>query len=392
MFRRNRNQGRHINSDNLLAEIDRLKASPLGSIFAELHKGLVCTQAAYSAGGCSQLQMESFLNQAHAVAQLMPKNFTDRFDFDAQMIGTLQTSWNGSKQRLSQLIIPVSGDTWAHQGTFLPVKPVNSTQGKVASINVIYIPGDGELGSIDLLHYPFLCHELAHNLYFFDDLFFRQQFDKKLGDFISKLRLRSISDHGAAKKASENMRSEIEAFWRPTPHHQNWAHEIAMDLTALWTCGPAYLAALLDELDGQHLDPYFIGQEHPPYAVRVEALIFACRQLGWMREADELGKHIRQWQQSAHYKQVSNRYVALTDTSLTADCVRCALETCRHHNLPKCDQQTIARVRQKLNRNETPDWGTELILAAWLKYEMNNTNYDAWQQSVIRELLDSLKP
>ena len=180
MLRRNRNQVRQNNTGNLLAEIERLKDSPLSSIFAELHTGLACIQAAYRAGNCSQLQVDSFRNQAHAVAQLMPKNFTDRFDFDAQMIGTLQTSWNGSKQRLSQLIIPVSGDTWAHQRVVFPVKPVDLMQGMAVFINVVYIPGDDELGSVDLLNYPFLCHELAHNLFFFDDSFSRQQFENNL--------------------------------------------------------------------------------------------------------------------------------------------------------------------------------------------------------------------
>lgn len=80
LLRRNRNQVRQNNTGNLLAEIERLKDSPLSSIFAELHTGLACIQAAYRAGNCSQLQVDSFRNQAHAVAQLMPKNFTDRFD------------------------------------------------------------------------------------------------------------------------------------------------------------------------------------------------------------------------------------------------------------------------------------------------------------------------
>lgn len=308
------------------------------------------------------------------------------------MIGTLQTSWNGSKQRLSQLIIPVSGDTWAHQRVVFPVKPVDLMQGMAVFINVVYIPGDDELGSVDLLNYPFLCHELAHNLFFFDDSFFRQQFENKLNDFISKLRLRSIADHEVAKKASENLRDELETFWRPTPQHQNWAHEIAMDLTALWTCGPAYLTAFHEEIDGSDLNPYLIGQEHPPYAVRVAALILACRQLGWMHEADEFGKLIRQWQRSTRHKRIGNRYVALANENLIAECARSAIETCRHHNLPKCDKQTIAHVKAKLNRNETPNWGAELIIAAWLKYELNRADYEVWQQTVIRELLDSLTP
>lgn len=191
---------------------------------------------------------------------------------------------------------------------------------------------------------------------------------------------------------SERIRQQIQTYWQPTPNHEDWAHEIAMDLTALWTCGPAYLAALIDEMDQDQAQPFLLTQEHPPNAVRVDALILACERLGWKQEAVELRRISDRWLRSRHAGQINNRYVTLTDSDLIAGCVECALATCQHHSLPMCNQETVTQIKNKITRNETPDWGTDLIIAAHLKFELDKANYHLWEQAIIRNLLDSLTP
>src|SRR5258708_27075845 len=88
-----------------------------------------------------------------------------------------------------------------------------------------------------------MCHELAHNLFYYNDTLFVDSFKKTLDDFLGTLRLRAIADQGSARSKSHAMIDRIAQFWEPALTHKNWAHEMAMDIVALWTCGPAFLAA-----------------------------------------------------------------------------------------------------------------------------------------------------
>lgn len=387
MSRHLRNKKNEIDIAKVAPELSVLKSSPLAPIVDKLEQGLTFLKAALTSGSCSRTHFDFVLSQTNAVVQALPKQFGSRFWFDAQMIHAIKENWNGDVQRLSYYLIPVNRDEWGHQGVFVPV---GDQLERRISINLIQFPGGSELNDISLLDYPFLCHELAHNLYFFNDSFFRKSFSEKLRVAVAKLRLQAISDQGTAKTMSERIRRQIQTYWQPTDNHKNWAHEIAMDLAGVWTCGPAYVAALLYELDTDQKNPFLLTQEHPPYAVRVDALILACIELGWEQEAVELRRVSSKWRKSAQARQISNQYVAAADSDLIAQCVDCALAACQHHSLPKCDRETLARIKHLISQNETPDWGTDLILAAHLKYELDKANYERWEQTAIRNLVDSL--
>jgi hypothetical protein len=163
-----------------------------------------------------------------------------------------------------------------------------------------------------------------------------------------------------------------------------------MDIVALWTCGPAYLVAFCYEADDEQNNFFLVDKGHPPYATRSTALIYASRQLGWEQEAADFEDMVKRWRQSKHRVHINNRYIALTEPRLIEACVDCALENCRGQNLPRCSKSEIKRIKQLLIRGETPDWGTELIIAAWLKHEMDERGYQSWQSAVIRDLQDSL--
>lgn len=375
-------------ADSLLFELTRLQDAPIGVVFAKLEEGLAFTRSAFSSGGLQALHFEAFVSQVRTMMQILPAQFDVRFLFDAQMLQAIRDSWNGGQQKLSNMIIPCLGDEWSHQRAFLP--EVRKADEPNLVINLIHFPRSHSSDDIDLLSYPFLCHELAHNLYFYDDSFFTQCSDKKLDDFLAKLRLRSISDSGAAKTRNKQLRGEIETYWRTTPNHDNWAHEIAMDVVALWTCGPAYLAAFCDETDDEQTNWFLIGKEHPPYTARSTALIYASQQLGWKQEAADIEQMFKRWRRSKHRIHIDNHYIALTEPRLIEACVDCVLENCRSQNLPRCNQSEVKRVRQLLIKGETPDWGTELIIAAWLKHKIDERGYESWQSAVIRDLQDSL--
>jgi len=99
---------------------------------------------------------------------------------------------------------------------------------------------------------------------------------------------------------------------------------------------------------------------------------------------------VKRWCQSEHRIHINNRYIALTEPRLIEACVDCALENCRGQHLSRCSESEIKRIRQLLIRGETPDWGTELIIAAGLKHKMDEGGYQSWQTAVIHDLQDSL--
>src|SRR5712691_5868169 len=123
------------------------------------------------------------------------------------------------------------------------------------------------------LAYPFLTHELGHNALFKYDKVFPQSFWPVLEQVTNGLLRQSLADKGAARSRARDTVTLIRQLWSPTANHYNWAHEIAMDVIALWTTGPAYLATFHDILEDEELNPYLVGQSHPPYEIRANALI-----------------------------------------------------------------------------------------------------------------------
>jgi hypothetical protein len=80
-------------------------------------------------------------------------------------------------------------------------------------------------------------------------------------------------------------------------HRRSYAERYSrsMDVIALWTAGPAYLATFQDTLEDEELNPYQVGQSHPPYEVRANALIDASKRLGWEDAAQGLIKQVAQF-------------------------------------------------------------------------------------------------
>jgi hypothetical protein len=286
---------------------------------------------------CSQSPREevlkAFVSQVSAILNLLPTTFGDRFWFDAQMIDAIASSWNQGAQRLSGTILPKSSNEWSHASVFITLGLDNEQR---KSINVISVPGKDDLNEIDLLRYPWICHELAHNLFYYDDSFFISNFTPKLSNFLNTLRLRAIADHGTAKAKSQAVISQIAEFWTPTLTHNNWAHEMAMDIVALWTCGPAFLAAFQDEIEDEGKDPYRVDKAHPPYALRAIALLKASKILGWSHWTKGIKEILENWRKSKWSKRVDNNYRALSEPQLTEAVVKCALATCEHFSLSFC--------------------------------------------------------
>jgi hypothetical protein len=368
------------------ATLQLLKESPLSQIAAELEEhfqffeqmGHVSRDASGATYGLQVI--------ADIVGRL-PHSFEERFWFDAQLIHVLSLEWNGDGQKLSGTLLPRPGKEWGHESVCVPFGSLNGQQ---KSINLIHMPGDDALEGVDLLTYPFLCHELAHNLLYFADPHFQPAFERSLDTYLNTLCLRSVADQGRARGQSQRTINRIAEFWRPGANHQNWAHEMMMDIVALWTCGPAYLDAFCDELEDEDLDPYFVNRQHPPYAVRAEALLKASRRLGWPEYGGGLKEQMQKWSTSHHKKRSRYEYTSLTDPVLLERCVDCALNACEAYQLPQCDTRQINKVEEILQKGDLPEFGTDLIIAAWMMEQWDKNGYQLWETKVVRRLYESI--
>jgi hypothetical protein len=166
---------------------------------------------------------------------------------------------------------------------------------------------------------------------------------------------------------------------------------MAMDIVALWTCGPAFLAAFQDEIEDKTKDPYHVDQGHPPYALRAIALLKASRILTWVNHTKGIREILENWRKSKWAKRIDNSYRSLSDPQLTAAVVDCTLATCEAFEIAACTVAEIQRIDQLLKQKIIPGFGTELIIGAWLAREQcDELAYDQWQSSVVRNLSDSI--
>jgi hypothetical protein len=318
--------------------------------------------------------------------ELLPQSFGERFYFDALMIKALAEHWRQGAAQLSEMIVPRPSQTWGHRRV-----PLSEDKEYAHVIDVILFPGEDNLDDINLLEYPLLCHEIGHNVFFLCDETFVRRFNIELDWARNALRLRAIADRGSAISKAEKIIEEINRFWIPTPNHHNWAHELAIDMIALWTCGPSYLSAFQDELHDSDINPYQIDQNHPPYEVRASALVSVSGQLGWSAYTNSLTQLIQDWRKSRWKSQRTNRYIALVNPELVKACVTSALETSKELALPRCTPEQINSVRDILRRADIPDFGVDLLLAAWLvEHERGEQAYEQWEQKTIRMLVDSI--
>lgn len=384
MARRNRSIVGGSGLDGVFEKIRGLLNTPLRSIGEELDSQLKFLKHAANVDAANNEILRIFFDQVSTVLQILPETFGERFWFDCQMIAAIQSSWNKSVQRLSGTILAKPDQEWSHKSVFIPI---GNDRDKAKAINVISIPGRDDLTEVDLLEYPWMCHELAHNLFYYDDLPFVEGFNKSLDRHLGQLRLRAIADQGAAKSRSRATIERIANFWRPVLTQKNWAHEMAMDIVALWTCGPAFTDAFFDKVEDRRRDPYRVEDEHPPYAVRAMGILKATKFLGWVKDADRITKLLTKWRKSQWAKNVDNDYLALAEPKLIEATVECALATCERFELPKCDEREIKRIKSLVDINDVPSFGIDLILAAWIiRNRGDDDTYGEWEAQTVRSL------
>lgn len=355
--------------------------TPLAPAADLLLENLRGVSTAVENGLATSAQQNETVNCLRQRFEALPQSFGDRFLVDSANAQAIAEDCSAGSVELSPMIVPRYGQHWGFQRVGIPY---NGNQWQ--TVDVLLMPGSDDLSSIYLLDYPWMLHEFGHNIHFRSEQF-SDQFGPRLTEVVQRRRARVVSDRGVARKRAIEAIDVFTSVWTPSTDHKNWAHEIAVDVVALWLCGPAFLAAFNQLLTDQKPRPFELTQQHPPYDLRVSALIDAAERLGWSTYTAELKSHCDRWANGTDAIERSNQYLALRDRDLIVASVTCALATCNDFGLPRLDAKRINGVRHLLECPTNSDFGVELIVAAWLaETELSESEFDQWHDQVIAEL------
>ncbi len=366
--------------------VNRLLDSPLRAIAEKVGRDLEEAECAFNDGTLPLDKLVKLCSYVSELSDRLPQTFGQRFFFDTAMVRAIASDWDGSLT-LSDMVIPCYGREWGHARLQMP----SEDQEHVHLIDLIVLPGEDRLDDVDLLSYPLIAHELGHYLLLRDDSSFRNAFASSLTKRVRSLRLASVADQGAARTKAQAVVRELQKLWTPSADHKNWAHELAIDLMALWTCGPAYLACFQDELEEADINPFQVSQDHPPYALRVDALVKCGRELGFEDDCSALEGVGANWDRLPREEGERNLFLVLADRELIADCTRAALASCRALKIRQCTPSTVQAARRSLEGDPEESLGVNLLLHARLVLrQKGRPAFDTWERAKVERIAGAL--
>jgi hypothetical protein len=144
-------------------------------------------------------------------------------------------------------------------------------------------------------------------------------------------------------------------------------------------------------MEGDDLNPYQLGQSHPPYEIRARALIDVAGRLGWAYYTPAIQNVLDRWSSTASPEERTNVYVACGDPRLLNGAVSAAIQICEALSLPRCTPERIAAVENLERQGQPVQLGTDVILAAWsIQSRSTDAEYQQWEQATINRVLADL--
>jgi len=393
MVRRGRSAKVHL--PDVRRRVEHLFNSPLRAIAASLRDFLdLLDSQDLKENDCTEA-----VTYVSEILECLPRSFKGRFHFDAYMIQSITDTWSQGPIQCSRMIVPTYRKEWGHEFKLMPtVKgtpllgqeivvrlPVKGTP--LARFDLIHIPRHERDKTAPLLDYPWLCHELGHYLLSHHGQTLVDLFLPCLGKLISTLKIRSIADQGIARTTANERMQDIETKWRLSKAGKSWSSEIAIDVIALWCCGPAYLDAF--KYMHEDMRPFVIEQTHPPVEIRAAAVVQTACRLGWQNYVRPLEKMREEWNNLKVPASVRNRYASLHRKELVNGCIEAAIGYCEYMRIPRLQIEDVERIRQGVEHREILSAGIDVIVGAWLVYrEQGGTAYEDWETRTVNALTD----
>lgn len=343
--------------DRIRSNLERTSLDPVGRLLLKLIEG---TKGKDGAWGSEESQ--AALHHVDQLLGLLPREQGTRFIFDTLMIKEFARAWSKSANPMSDATIPTYGQEWHLNRQQLYPGPGDR---QVHVLELLTIRGRNRVDDMDLTEYPWLVHELTHSLFYRNKKAvseaIRCRFDVPLRD----LRVGGVPDRSHAKTIKQRQTEQIAAYWTPTGNHLNWSHELVIDALGIVTAGQAYGRNFLADTEASGARPFELAQSHPPFAVRCQGMTYAAEKLGWNDLAQQLAERRQRWAQESAFGPPSNAYRAAADPDLIQAGVDAAFDLVKELHLPVCRVQQEQIARDKVAAGETPELGTEMLLATW---------------------------
>jgi hypothetical protein len=254
----------------------------------------------------------------------------------------------------------------------------------------VCFPGRSEITDLNLIEYAWLWHELGHHLLSKGGANFSTSFKDHLVKFVKTTQRKATADSPGLRAQTSNFLARLQPFWTPSPNTRDWAHELAADAIALWTCGPAFLGAMEHALENANIEPYQISETHPPYELRLRILIELAENLEWSDHCCTLKAILQKWRADFGGRVDMNEYSSLADQSLAEECSSQIVKACRSWDLPQCTPETISRIQPDPKADYEFGSATELVLAAWSVNRQEPDAFATWASTALGRLAREL--
>jgi hypothetical protein len=228
-----------------------------------------------------------------------------------------------------------------------------------------------------LLHVADLYHELAH-------LLFHAKGDTRLAPFLRAYR--SASAMGLAYCLEERRREEDSSL---PPHSMrdrfglwarcfsSWIEELACDLFAVFTCGPAFAWAHIHLWTKRGSDPFRLPavemRWHPCDAVRLSSMNEALISLGFDDDAKGIGAHWRRVTAAAHLQETP-AYRRCFPSDLVRGIASTLLDGVAGLGVRRVEPGHMGPIADRLND-------------AWHRFLQEPDRYAAWEARAAEELM-----
>lgn len=316
----------------------------------------------------------------------LPSRPGDRFILDSWIIRDLSESWSLGPVKLPRAILPLYGNEWMWQQ--LPWVAQADRSGH--RIFAITLKGRDKLSSVKLLDYPWLCHELGHGLFTKCPSEFLQEFVGFVENYCQPILRKTLADSPDVRAMTKGHVARLRQCWLPRGDQQSWIHELAVDIIALWSCGPSFLAAMTDVTDLAQIDPFNTDSAHPPYALRIWTLVKCAKSLGWVKEVAPLAELSERWESKKVNLPNFNQFIALTPRELVEEAIRWTLSGCRAWRISRCDHKTVQTIAERRRKQLPVDSAVELIVSAALLFEKDPKAYPTWESTTVQSLCTEL--
>jgi hypothetical protein len=351
--------------------------TPLMEVGTRLKELIEGVAAAVSASG-SDASLVQALATVRGIRRALPETFGDRFRFDSLLIQAIVKEWSALGTRFSGFIVPRYGPGWG----FYKI-PMPSEDDKTAhTIRVLSFPGVDRLGDVDLSDYAWLLHELAHDA-FYRSRYFVDSFEKRLTDRLRVLKLRSTADIGRAAARATDHIAALERYWSPQLNQHDWAHEVAVDVAALWALGAPLTMQFRRLIDREDVNVCVATDQHPPYVIRAQALAQAADNLGWSDEAWALKENIR-----IRTAESPNGLLVYGDAEILKAVVEESLRNCELLKIPRMTKERLEIVKH-INEPKTDiSFGSTMIqLGGLQRSTLTAGEYRSWMENLLRSAL-----